>query len=140
MNTYLQPLSRVLLALLFIFRGFGKIPGFAMVSGMMEQKGFPAPGLFLAAAVIIELLGGLLLLIGYKARFASLALIIFLIPATVIFHMAAIDGTQAGQMEIAATLKNLALIGGLLQVIINGAGAYAVDSIAPRGMKSVTAA
>lgn len=139
MNTYLQPLSRVLLAILFIFSGFGKIPGFAMVSGMMEQKGFPAAGLFLAIAVVIELMGGLLLLIGYKTRFAALALVIFMIPTTVIFHMAAIDGTQAGQMEVIATLKNLAIIGGLLQVMMNGAGSYSVDGIAPRGMRSVTA-
>jgi len=136
MNAVLQPLSRFLIAAIFIFAGITKIPAFEGMSGMLGQVGFPAPGVFLAITLIIELVGGLMLLVGYKVRLASIMLILFMIPATLIFHVAAIDGTQQGQMEIIMTLKNLAIIGALFHVIANGAGAYSVDTLKLREAKT----
>lgn len=136
MNALLQPLSRFLIAAIFIYSGITKIPAFEGMSAMMGQAGFPAPGLFLAVAVIIELVGGLMLLVGYRTRLASIMLILFMIPATLIFHVAAIDGTQQGYMEIITTLKNLAIIGALLHVTANGAGAYSVDTMKLREAKA----
>ena len=127
MNKYLQTIARVFLSLLFIFSGFSKITAFDGVSAMMGGVGFPAPGLFLIGAILMELVGGLMLLVGYKVRLTSLALIVFLVPTTLLFHVAHIDGTPAGQMEVIGTLKNLAIMGGLLMTAAAGAGAYSVD-------------
>ncbi len=129
MNNYLQPISRAFIALLFIFTGFTKITGFEGVSAMMGGAGIPAPGLFLVGAILIELIGGLMLLVGYKVRLASVALLIFMVPTTIIFHAANINATPAGQMEIIGTLKNLAIMGGLLIMAVSGAGAYSVDAM-----------
>lgn len=129
MNALLQPLSRFLIAAVFIYAGITKIPAFEGMSGMLGGAGFPAPAVFLAIALIIEIAGGLMLLVGYKTRLASMLLVLFMIPATLIFHAAAIDGTQAGQMEIVTTLKNLAIIGALLHIAASGAGAYSVDTL-----------
>ncbi len=84
MNSYLNPLARFLVALIFIMSGVGKIFGFTQTAGMMEGVGFPASSFFLVGAIILEIVGGVLLLVGYKTRWASLALIVFLVPATLI--------------------------------------------------------
>src|SRR6185436_11201317 len=78
--------ARVLLALIFIVSGYGKITGFAGTAGYMTSMGMPTARLLLVPAIAIELGGGLLLAIGYKTRCAALAIFLFLIPATLIFH------------------------------------------------------
>lgn len=134
MHSYLRPLARILIGLLFIFSGFSKIVAFSAVSGMMGAAGFPAPGILLVVAIIIELAGGIMLAVGYRVREASIVLALFLVPTTLVFHVAAIDGTQQGQMEIVATLKNLAIIGGLLHLIAGGA------RVAEQGMERESSA
>lgn len=127
MNTYLQPISRALLALIFIISGLGKIAGFSATAGMMAGVGFPAPSLFLVAAIVLELVGGIALLVGFKARLGAIALIVFLIPATIIFHAAQLGDPAQTQMQMIEVLKNLAILGGLLRVVTDGAGAFALD-------------
>ena len=128
MYSYLQPVSRALLAIIFIISGAGKIAGFGATAGMMGGVGFPAPALFLVAAIVLELAGGVALLIGFKARLAAIALIVFIVPATIIFHVTQLGGDPAQtQMEMIQVLKNLAITGGLLRVVSDGAGAYALD-------------
>ena len=128
MNTVLHPLARVLVALIFIISGAGKLFGFAQVSEMMGQVGFPAPSLFLIGAIVFEIVGGLLILFGYKTRFAALLLIAFLIPATLIFHAANIGDPAQAQMQITEVLKNLAIMGALVKFWADGAGAFALDN------------
>lgn len=127
MNNYLQPISRALLALIFIISGLGKIAGFSATAGMMAGVGFPAPSLFLVAAIVLELVGGIALLLGFKARLGAIALIVFLIPATIIFHAAQLGDPAQTQMQMIEVLKNLAILGGLLRVVADGAGAFALD-------------
>lgn len=128
MNTYLHPLSRFLVALIFIMSGVGKIFGFTKTAAMMEGVGFPAPSLFLVGAILLEIVGGVLLLVGYKARWASLALVVFLVPATLIFHAANIGDPAHGQEQMINVLKNFAILGALVKFMADGAGAYALDS------------
>jgi uncharacterized membrane protein YphA (DoxX/SURF4 family) len=105
MNTYLlHPLARFLVALIFIMSGMGKLFGFAQTAAMMEGVGFPAPSLFLVGAILLEVVGGVLLLVGYKARWGSLALIVFLIPATLIFHAANLADPAQAQMQMIQVL------------------------------------
>ena len=132
MNNLLNPLSRFLVAAIFIMSGAGKIFGFNQTAGMMEQVGFPAPQFFLIGAILLELLGGLSVLLGFKARWGAIALIVFLIPATIIFHASAIADPAQGQAQMIHTLKNLAIIGALVNVLANGAGAFALDNFLGR--------
>lgn len=141
MNTYLHPLARFLVALIFIMSGVGKLFGFSQTAAMMGSVGFPAPSLFLIGAIFIEIVGGVLLLVGYKTRWASLALIVFLIPATLIFHAANLADPAQTQQQMIQVLKNLAILGALVKFMADGAGAYALDIVlAARTGRTGTAA
>lgn len=118
--------GRVLIALIFIVSGFGKIAGFAGTSGYMASKGLPLVPVLLVLTIIVELGGGLMVLLGIKARWASTALLLFMIPVTLIFHpFWAVDAASA-QMQQIMFLKNLAIMGGLLYIAAFGAGRYSL--------------
>lgn len=118
--------GRVLIALIFIVSGFGKIAGFAGTSGYMASKGLPVVPVLLVLTIIVELGGGLMVLLGIKARWASTALLLFMIPVTLIFHpFWAVDAASA-QMQQIMFLKNLAIMGGLLYIAAFGAGPYSL--------------
>jgi putative oxidoreductase len=128
MNNILHPLARFLVAVIFLLSGVGKLFGFADTAQMMAGAGFPAPSVFLVGAIALEIVGGTLLLIGYKTRYAAVALIVFIIPATIIFHATGIGDPAHGQEQMINTLKNLAIIGALINFAADGAGAFAVDN------------
>ena len=126
MFTSLQnPLSlmgRILLSLLFIPAGFGKIGGFAGAVGYAAAKGVPLPELAIAVAVVVELGLGLLLLVGFQTRWAALAIAFFTVVISFIFHPLS-DPSQAQ-----AFFKNIAVVGGLLTVAAWGAGSWSLDA------------
>jgi putative oxidoreductase len=131
MFTSLQnPLSlmgRVLLALLFVPAGFGKIAGFAGTAGYIASKGVPLPELAAATAIGVELGLGLLLLIGWQTRWAALGIALFTLVITFIFHnfwAVPADQVMAQQLNF---FKNMAAVGGLLTVAAWGAGAWSID-------------
>jgi len=128
MNNMLHPLARFLIAAVFLLSSVGKLFGFSDTAQMMAGVGFPAPSFFLVCAIVLELVGGTLLLIGYKTRYAAIALIVFIIPATIIFHATGIGDPVHGQEQMINTLKNLAIIGALIKFAADGAGALAVDN------------
>src|SRR5258708_2295933 len=78
--------GRVLLAAIFVISGYGKIPGFEHTAGYIASKGLPFPELLTAIAIVIELGGALALVVGWKTRWAALALALFLSVITPIFH------------------------------------------------------
>ena len=131
MFTSLQnPLSligRILIALLFVPAGFGKIAGFAGTVGYIASKGVPFPELAAAAAVGVELGLGLLLLVGFQTRWAALGIALFTVVITFIFHN--FWDAPAAQMvqQQQAFFKNIAAIGGLLTIAAWGAGAWSFD-------------
>src|SRR5215467_3759109 len=122
MKTILHPVARFLMALIFILSGIGKLFAFGATAAMMGGVGFPAPSFFLVCAILIEIVAGTALLLGFKTRYAASALIVFLIPATIMFHAAGISDPAHGQEQMVHTLKNLALMGGLLKFALDGAG------------------
>lgn len=127
----LQPLGllvgRILLALIFIGSGFGKITGFEDTAAHMASNAMPMVEVSLIAAILIELGGGLLLAVGYKARGAALAILLFLIPTTLIFHAFwAVDPDQV-KMQMIQFQKNLAIMGGMLYVVFHGPGRISLD-------------
>lgn len=135
MNRNLLRLSRALVALIFILSGIGKVANFEATKAFMAGAGFPLPALFLVSAIALEMGGGAALLFGIKTRWAAIALIVFLIPATLIFHAAHLGDPQQGQQQMIQVLKNLAIIGALLAFAVEG-GAFAV---ARKEMKEVAA-
>jgi len=114
--------GRVLLALLFIPAGYGKIGGFAGAVGYAAARGVPLPELAIAIAIEIELGFGLLILVGFKTRWAAMAIAFFTVVITFIFHPLS-DPSQAQ-----AFFKNIAVVGGLLTVAAWGAGAWSLDA------------
>lgn len=118
---YLPLAARICLALIFLKAGITHLIGFSGFAAMLGQHLFLG-GLLAAGTVLFQIAGSLSLLLGYKVKIGALLLIIFLVPATLIFHNFIADGEQ-----INAFLKNVGLIGGLLMVIYTGAGAASLD-------------
>jgi len=119
--------GRILLALIFILSGWGKITGFDGTVGYIASKGMPMPQLMAIGAIAVEVLGGLALLAGFKARWAALAIFLFLIPTTIMFHNPAGLSGQEAQGQITNMLKNIAIMGGMLMVFAHGPGKYSID-------------
>jgi putative oxidoreductase len=107
-------LGRVLLSAIFILSGLGKLPHFQAVAGMMAAKGIPLASVALVVTLFIEIGGGLLVLTGYKAKFAALVIALWLIPVTLVFHHFWGIPADQQQEQMVNFLKNVAIMGGLL--------------------------
>jgi putative oxidoreductase len=119
--------ARILLSLMFIYSGFGKITGFEGTVGYIASKGLPLPQLMAIVAILCELGGGVLLLIGYKARWAALALAIFTLAAAILFHNYwAVEAAQKMAQQI-NFWKNISITGGMLVAFAFGPGRYSLD-------------
>jgi putative oxidoreductase len=131
MNSIAQDLlalvARVLLAWMFLVAGYGKIGGFEGTVGYIASKGLPLPQLVAVGTIVLEIVAALALIIGYKARWAALALALFTVLATLIFHNYwAMPEAQQRTQEL-MFLKNLAVTGGMLMVAAFGAGRISLD-------------
>lgn len=116
-----QAAGRVLLAAIFLLSGAGKLAAWKATVAYTAAQGVPA--FLLAGATALELGGGLSLLTGYKLRWGTVALLVFLVPVTLVFHnFWAFQGEQQ-QLQLAMFLKNLAIAGGLLVVFSTQAAA-----------------
>lgn len=119
--------GRVLLALMFVLAGYGKIGGFEGVASAIASKGLPLPPVAVGIALIVELVGGLMLAIGWKARWAALAIAVFTLFASILFHDFWNMADQAATTNQLMFLKNVGVIGGMLMVWAFGPGRYSVD-------------
>jgi len=127
LNHYGPLAGRILIALIFIFAGFGKITGFEGTVGYIASKGLPLPQLAAIGAIIVELGGGIMLVLGWKTRLAAAALLIFTGLAALFFHnFWALTPDQA-QNQMIHFMKNLAMMGGILFVVIHGGGPLSLD-------------
>lgn len=119
--------GRILVAVIFIKAGWGKIPGWEATAGYMAAKGLPLVPLLLAATIVIELGGGLMLAVGWKTRWAAAAIFLWLIPVTFAFH--AFWGIDPAQVQNQANhfLKNVSIAGAMLLLLAFGPGAYSLD-------------
>jgi putative oxidoreductase len=127
LNRFAPLVGRSLLGLLFIVSGIGKIMGYSGTAGYMAGHGLPFVGLLLPLTILVELGGGLMLVFGWCARWAALALFLFLIPATLIFHNFWAAPPEQAQGQMIHFLKNLSIMGGMLYVIVFGSGPLSVD-------------
>ncbi len=120
LNPLFDLAGRILMAVLFVLAGYSKITGYSGTAGYMESIG--VPGILLPLVIIVELLGGLAILLGWQTRIAAFLLAGFCLVAALLFHF-----QPADQMQMILFTKNLAIAGGLLFLVANGAGAYSLD-------------
>lgn len=120
--------GRLLLATLFLPAGIAKITGFAGTVGYIESVGLPMATVAAIAAIVLEVAGGIALIIGLGTRFAALALAFFTLVASFIFH--AYWAVPADQAYVTQLLffKNIAVAGGLISLAAWGAGGWSLDA------------
>ena len=127
MTNALALIGRLLLAPMFLVSGYSKIGGFAGTAGWIASKGLPLPEVLTAAALVVELVAAAMLVLGWKARWAALALAVFTAVASYFFHnfWAVPEAQQMTQQLF--FMKNVAVIGGLLLIAALGPGGWSVD-------------
>jgi putative oxidoreductase len=113
--------GRILLAIMFVLGGYQKIGGFTGTQQYMEA--FGVPGILLPLVILLELGGGLLIVVGFMTRWVSLAIAGFTLVAAAIFH-----SNFSDQMQVIMFLKNLGIAGGFLILAAHGAGAWSLDA------------
>jgi len=115
------PVGRILISLIFIGAGFGKITGYAGTQAYMESVG--VPGMLLPLVIAVELLGGLAIILGWHTRLAAFLLAGFCLISALIFH-----SNFADHMQYIMFMKNLALTGAFLMIVSHGAGPWSIDN------------
>lgn len=123
MEKFVPLIGRTFLAVIFLRSGIGKLFGFAATQEQIAAQGLPIPALLLVGSIILEIFGSLSVILGWKARWGAIALILFLIPTTLVFHTNFADPNQVIQF-----FKNLSILGGLLLVSVWGAGPVSIDT------------
>jgi putative oxidoreductase len=120
-------LGRVLIALIFAYFGYMKLTGFHGTVGYFAKLGFPLPEVSAVLAILFELGGGVLLIVGLKTRSVAWALVLYTIVATAVAHR--YWGYPADQAfnQMSHFFKNVALIGGLIYIAGFGPGPVSAD-------------
>jgi putative oxidoreductase len=132
MNSRAVLAGRILLVALFVFSGVTKLADPTGTAAHIQAKGLPAPAVLALAAAIVEIVGGLMIMLGWKTRPATVMLIVFIALATVIFHD---FWNVAGREQINQMLhafKNVSMIGGLLILFCAGPGRLSIGGGDPR--------
>ncbi|HWW06305.1 DoxX family protein [Collimonas sp.] len=126
-NKYLPLLGRILIGVPFLMSGLSKLGAYAATVGYISTVGLPAATLAYIVAVVIEVGGGMLLVLGYRVRLASLVMALFSLATAFFFH-----NNFADQNQMIHFLKNVMMAGGLLQITYFGAGAWSLDARSAR--------
>lgn len=129
-------IGRIFLAAIFLISAYTKVTDWSGMSTMMEQRGMTGVTLLLGAALALEALGSLSVLLGFKARLGAIALIAFLLPTTIIFHNFWSLPADQQSLQTVMFLKNLAIIGGLLMLAAHGPGRFSFDRARSVELKS----
>jgi putative oxidoreductase len=120
-------LARILLMILFVLSGWGKLTGFEGTVGYMTSLGAPAPTLAAAVAVIMEFAVGILLILGFYTRPLALLFALFVLGTALLGHpfWNMVEPERSANMT--QFLKNLSIVGGLLALAVSGAGRFSLD-------------
>ena len=120
MANFIDLIGRIFISLVFLFSGINKIGNYEGTIGWMESLGMP--GIFLMPAIILEVGAPILIIIGYKVKISAALLSLFCIATAVIFH-----NDFSNQMQFISFMKNIALAGGFLFLVVNGAKDFSLD-------------
>ena len=121
MTNILDLFARILISTLFLINGIFKITNYDGTVGWME--GYGVPGILIIPAIIIEILGPILIMVGYQTKITAAFLSLFCLATAVIFH-----NDFSNQMQLTSFLKNIALAGGFLFLVINGSKKFSLDN------------
>lgn len=122
MDKFLIIAARLLMAQLFIISGISKIAAFAGTEGYFVTVGLPMPGVLVPLVILVELVGGLALLFGFKTRWVATLLALFTVVSALVAHR-----NFGDQSQMIHFMKNLAIAGGLLLFVRYGAGQPSMD-------------
>lgn len=126
-NKFGPLVGRILLALIFLWSGVGKIAGFAGTAGYMASKGLPMAEALLILTIVIEIGGALMIILGWKAKLGTAALFLWMIPVTVVFHNFWAAPADQQMIQQIMFMKNLTMMGGMLLLMAYGSGPYSLD-------------
>ncbi len=115
-------IGRILLVIIFLNSGIGKIGNFEGTAQYMAKFGMPNTSFFLFGAIVFELVGSVTVILGYFTRLGALLILIFLIPTTLIFH-----ANFADQIQMIMFVKNVSMFGGCLLLLSAGQGGLSLD-------------
>jgi putative oxidoreductase len=124
MNTlqnFAAPTGRFFLAIMFFMSGITKISQYAGTQGYMEAMG--VSGALLPLVILVEVMGGLAIILGWKTKYAAIALTGFSILSAILFH-----ADFSNQAEMTNFMKNIAIAGGFLTLFVHGPGAFSIDN------------
>ena len=128
MHSVIPLFGRVLLAAMFLLSGAGKPVGFYGLSGFIASVGLPVPHLLALGAMAVDMIGGIMLLLGWKTRWAAAALLIFTGVTALLFHDFWSAPPDQASDQMIEFMKNITIMGGLLYVIAFGAGEMSLDA------------
>ena len=130
MKDIIDLIGRILIAFIFLFYAYDLIAFFGANKELMEDYGITfQQDLLLYAAIFLLILGGTLVLIGFRASLGAILLLIYWLPCTFIVHSFWNDAPEFVRVESMEFIKNLAIAGGLLIILVNGAGKYSIKRL-----------
>lgn len=130
MNQLSNPLAliaRILMAAMFVMAGFSKIGGFEGTVGYIASKGLPLASVVAVLTIILEIAGGLAIMVGYKARIAAFLLGGFTLLAAFIFHNFWAAPAEQAFVQNTLFMKNISIAGGLFLLAALGSGSCSID-------------
>ena len=122
LKAFISLVGRILLVIIFLNSGIGKIGNFEGTAQYMAKFGMSNTTFFLLGAIVFELLGSITVILGYFTRFGALLILIFLVPTTLIFHT-----NFADRMQMIQFMKNVSMFGGCLFLLSQGPGRLSLD-------------
>jgi len=128
LNNYSPFIGRVLISLIFLMAGMNKIFAYAGTQGYMQAMG--VPGALLPFVIALEVLGAIAIIMGFKTKLFAFLLAGFSVVSAFIFHLDFADQTQSIMF-----MKNMAIAGGFMFLVANGAGKFALDNKYSNGDK-----
>jgi len=128
MRPYVELLGRVLVSVIFLVTGFSKLTGYEGTAKMLGGLGIPVASVAAAIVILIELGGGLALVVGWQTRFVAWVMFFYLIILTVKIHNFWAAPPEMHQDQFIHFLKNVAIMGAMLKLAADGAGAISVDA------------
>jgi putative oxidoreductase len=125
LRSSIELVGRILLALLFLLSGIGKVGAYAAAAGYMTSVG--VPGALLPLVILTEVLGAIAIIAGWRVRVVAALLAGFTLLSGLIFH-----SNFGDQIQMIMFLKNLSITGAFLMLVANGAGRYSLDARSAR--------
>jgi putative oxidoreductase len=122
----LQLVGRILVSILFLVAGFGKISNYAGTGAYMAASGLPLVGLLEPLTILTEFGGAILVILGLYTRWVGLLWFLFLIPVTLVFHTSP-NAMHTAQDQMINLMKNMSIMGAALYLMANGAGRFSID-------------